>query len=187
MLSASRKGSPERRSGTGYRTCFHFRSFHPHKHLRRRADQLLIAQLQNEFVGAGARFLNAPEKLGRIAIEGRAKRLPQNHLVVVADAHSLAHRLHLRHVFFRLMIGHNVRLPVRSRRSLDARRGALQPGGTARFAGEIELKALNRFLLAIDEIDVVAQKQMQIFVPVARQTQRNGIKLQQQVVAKRTY
>ena len=79
-------------------------AFNSHEHLGRRADQLLLAQLQEKFVGAGARVLNLIEQLRRAAGVGRAERLAQHHFVIIALAHAFAHSLNLGHVFFRRVI-----------------------------------------------------------------------------------
>ena len=50
-------------------------------------------------------------------------------------------------------------------------------------AREIELVTLDALLLAIHEVDVVAQEQVQILDVVTRQLQLDRIELQQQVVA----
>jgi hypothetical protein len=78
MLSASRSGSPERRAVPAIGQVSTWSSFHAHEHFRRCAHQLLIAHLQNEFVGAGTRFLNPLEKFRRALRERRAEGLPQH-------------------------------------------------------------------------------------------------------------
>ena len=61
MLSASRSGSPVRcavpEMGQVSTRC----AFHAHEHLRRSADQLLVAELQQELVRARAGVLHALE------------------------------------------------------------------------------------------------------------------------------
>ena len=81
-------------------TSFNAPAFDAHEHLRRRADQLFLAQLQEEFVRAGTRVLNLLEQLRRAPRVRRAKRLAQHHFVIVALAHAFAHGLDLGHVFF---------------------------------------------------------------------------------------
>ena len=50
-------------------------------------------------------------------------------------------------------------------------------------AREIVLEALDLLLLAIHEVDVVAEEEVQVFHVVARQLQLDGIELKQQIVA----
>ena len=61
--------------------------------------------------------------------------------------------------------------------------GARQAVGGDIAAREIVLVALDLLLLAIHEINVVAEEQMQILHVVARQLQLDGIELEQQIVA----
>ena len=76
------------------------RAFHADEHFGRRADQLLLAELQQELVGARAGGLHAAEEVAGLAGVGRAERLAQHHLVVIAAAHAFADRLDVRHVLF---------------------------------------------------------------------------------------
>src|SRR5207248_1872397 len=62
---------------------------------------------------------------------------------------------------------------------------ALQPGGGKVLAGEIVAEALHLLLLAVHEPDVIAEKQMEILVPVARQLLLDRLELEEQVVAER--
>ena len=103
------------------RARFHAVPFHPHKHLGRCADELLIAELQQKFVWAGARALHALKQLRSFAGVRRTKRLVQHHLVIVAAPHALAHFLHARHVLRRRVIGFD-----RSRRNWFRRRYRLR-------------------------------------------------------------
>ncbi len=54
-------------------------------------------------------------------------------------------------------------------------------------AREIELIAFDALLLAIHEVDVVAQEQVQVLHIVARQFLFNRVELQQQVVTERAH
>src|SRR5580692_11250956 len=60
MASASLSGSPVRRAGN--RTGLHAAVFHAHEHFGGRADQLLVAKLQEELIRARAGFLDALEE-----------------------------------------------------------------------------------------------------------------------------
>ena len=51
--------------GSRNRAGLHAVAFHAHEHLRRRSDQLLVAQLQQKFVRAGAALLNPLEQRRR--------------------------------------------------------------------------------------------------------------------------
>ena len=105
MLSASRNGSPVRRAVPAMGQVSTRRSFDAHEHLGRRADQLLLAELQEEFVGAGTGVLDALEQLGRAAGIGRAEGLPQHDFVIIAAAHAFAHGFDLGHVLFGRVVG----------------------------------------------------------------------------------
>ena len=56
-------------------------------------------------------------------------------------------------------------------------------GGRARRAAKSYWIALDQLLLAIHEVDVVAEEEVKVFVSVARQPQLDRIELEQQVVA----
>ena len=100
---AQRIAGALRRAGDG--AGLDARALHAHEHLRRRADQLLVAELQQELVRAGAGRLHALEQLAGLAGVRRAEGLAQHHFVVIAAAHAFAHRLHVRHVLFGRVVG----------------------------------------------------------------------------------
>ena len=91
--------------GARNRAGFDALPFHAHEHFRRSPHQLLIAELQQEFVGTGAGALHALEQFGGFPGIRRAERLVQNHFVVVAAAHAFAHALDPGHVLLGLVIG----------------------------------------------------------------------------------
>ena len=185
MLSASRSGSPVRRAvpeiGQVSTRC----AFDPHEHLRRRADQLLVAELQQELVRTRAGMLHPLEQLRRPSRSkacGTSAAAPPRSS---RPAHAFAHRLDLRHVLLRRVIAGD-------RTGARAGVGGATAGASARqstrsrsLALEIVLVALDLLLLAIHEIDVVAEKEMQILVAVPRQLQLDRIELEQQIVSER--
>ena len=141
------------------RTRFHPRPLHAHKHFRGRPDQLLPAQLQNEFVWRWAGLLNGFKQLRRAPGIRSFERLPQDHFVEVPLLHSLPDRLHIRHVLFaRVVAGNRRRFPLRRfRHGLPFTR---QPQRRHTIEFEFVLESLNLFLLAIHVINVVAEEQV---------------------------
>ena len=159
------------------------RSFHAHEHFRRRADQLFVAELQKKFVGTGAGVLDALEQFRRAAGIGRAESLAQDHFVIIAAAHAFAHGLDFRHVLFGRVVGNDGAGVAASWRFLTRSAVRATPVGGDFAAREIVLEALDLFLLAIHEIDVVAQEQVQVLDAVARKLQLDRIELKQQIVS----
>ena len=92
-------------------------SLDANEHLRRGAHQLLVAELQQQLVRAGAGVLDPLEQLGRAAAVRRAESLTQHDFVIIAAAHALAHDLDVGHVLFRPVIRNDG-----PRRALDWRR-----------------------------------------------------------------
>ena len=174
--------------GAGDRTTADAPAFGAHEHLRRGSNQLLVAKLEEEFVGTGAGLLDALEQLGEAAGIGRGEGLAQHHFVIVAAAHAFAHLLDIGHVLFRLVIaGDGSR-----RKGLDlgdARGGAFDAlGGRRSASGGRSARKLvgitvDLLLLAIHEVNLVAQEQAQIVAALARELELDRIEAEQEVVA----
>ena len=87
--------------GAGDRAGFDAVALDPHEHLRRGADELLVAELDQELVRAGIdRDHLAIERRRRAAIGGE-EAAAEHDLENVADAHALARRVDQRCIAFR--------------------------------------------------------------------------------------
>ncbi len=168
------------------RAGFDARAFHPYEHLGRGAHQLLVAELQEELVRTRAGVLHSLEQLRSPAGVGRAERLPQHDLVVVAAAHALADRFDLGHVLFGQVVGID-RPRLRLRRRRDFGGFARKAAGRFAVALEIVLVTVDLLALAIHEEDVVAEEQVQVLVTAARERLFDRLELEQQVVAERAH
>ena len=142
---------------------------------------MLVAELHEEFVGAGARLLHAAEEIAGLAGVRRLEGLPQHDLVVVAAPHALADLLHVGHVFFGRVVADDGAAFARRRRR-HRRPSRASPWVRAALAAELVLVALDLLFLAVHQPDVVAEEEMQIFVPGARQFLFDGLELEEQVV-----
>ena len=182
MLSASRRGSPVLRAVPEMGDDLDPVSLHPHEHLRRAANQLLVAELQEELVGAGAGLLKALEQLRGALGKRSAEGLTKHYLVVVAPLHSLANGLYFRHVLVARVVADDLSGRLRGHRG-NRVAGAFQGHGGEAVFFEVVLVALDPLPLAIHEADVVAQVEVQVLRAGAGQAELDGIELEQQVVS----
>src|SRR5581483_11469623 len=157
---------------------------YPNEHFGRCANQLLVAHLQDKFVRTRAGFLNSLKKLRGTPMKWCTERLPQHDFVIVAFAHAFAHSFHFRHVLLWRVIRYNFGTIGTQLASLQCGRVARQSLGAAALDGEVETVPLNHLLLAIHEVNVIAEKQMETFVALARQPELDGVELQKQIVPK---
>ena len=158
--------------------------FHAHEHLRRSADQLLVAELEQKLVRAGTGLLNALEQLRGAARVRRAERLAENHFVVIAQAHSFADGFDVGGVLGGRMVADNRARRRLLFRFLDALGGVRKSARGVFAARKIKPVPFDVFLLAIHEVDVIAQEQAQILDAGARMLEANRVEAEQQIVTK---
>ncbi len=183
---ANAVGVPQRIAGAargpGDRAGLHAAALHAHEHFGRSADQLLVPQLQQELVRAGTALLDALKQrrsaFGIVGLEG----LAQDHFVVFALPHAFSHRFHLGHILGGLVVAPDF---VHGALGWPARRCSSAPQARGGEVAQLKIvaKPLDLLLLAIHVINVVAQKQVQIFLAVPGKFEMDRIELEQKIVA----
>ena len=165
----------------GDRACLDAFAFHAHEHFGRRAHQLFVGELQQEFVRARIGALHLLKKLRGLPGICCAKGLGQHHFVVIAAPHAFAHRFHIGHVFGGRMVGGD-RLGRASGRRRDLLAGAGEAARAHAILLEFVSEPLDLLALAVHVDNVVAEEELKIFAALATKAQGDGLELEEQIV-----
>ncbi len=170
------------------RACLHPVTGHPHVHLRRRADQVLVvAEVEEELVRRRIALAQPLEEGGRGRTTG-VESMARHHLEKVAAGELLPGPRYDAGVTARHRIGRKFGGTVTRRAAPAGRRGAV-PGQADRAPGgglEIKAERLCRLPLAVHGVNQVGQVQYQIAVGrVAPDLLAHRLELERQVVAER--